>query len=212
MGGELTFWDILNGAGFAMWGLVLCSIVITTVVIERMLAVRGFLPAARELSQKVTKQLSDGAYEEARASCERSDNATGDIFLAGFARKKSSSDNKHIITAIDRERIRVVSALRRRVWCLGTVGALAPFVGLYGTVLGIRNAFIEFRNAGGEGGIEVVSGDIGEALIVTAAGIVVALVAVVLYNYFNQWLKHTATEIRLLCQEVAEHLVEAEGQ
>ena len=91
---------------------------------------------------------------------------------------------------------------------IGTIGALAPFVGLFGTVVGIMIAFDKFRESGGKGGISSVSGDIAEALVVTAAGILVALTSVVLYNYFNQRLAAISMELKMQCQEFSESLTD----
>ena len=86
--------------------------------------------------------------------------------------------------AVDRERQRV-GARRSRASCgsLGTIGATAPFIGLFGTVWGILRAF-EQIGVTQQAGIDVVGPGIAEALVTTAAGIVVAIEAVVIYNYF----------------------------
>jgi len=74
--------------------------------------------------------------------------------------------------------------LKCHLWALGTVGTISPFVGLFGTVVGIRSAFTAMA-AAGTGGFAVVANGISEALVATAAGIFVAIEAVVLYNYFQ---------------------------
>src|SRR5512134_930926 len=91
---------------------------------------------------------------------------------------------------------------------LATVGATAPFVGLFGTVVGIM---VAFRNmaATGHGGFAVVAAGISEALITTAAGIAVAIEAVVLYNYLNTHVQRLAVEFKLLVEEYLEILREA---
>ena len=76
------------------------------------------------------------------------------------------------------------SLLRRGLGPLATIGSTAPFVGLFGTVVGIINAFAEIGRTG-VGGMETVSAGIAEALVATALGIVVAVPAVVLFNYFS---------------------------
>src|SRR5512134_3864036 len=90
---------------------------------------------------------------------------------------------------------------------LATVGATAPFVGLFGTVVGIM---VAFRNmaASGHGGFAVVAAGISEALITTAAGIAVAIEAVVLYNFFNTHVQKLALQFRLLSEEYLEILKE----
>ena len=68
---------------------------------------------------------------------------------------------------------------------IGTVGSLAPFVGLFGTVVGIIRAFGDLAQEGGGGGFELVAASLSEALIATAAGLGVAIIALLLYNYLN---------------------------
>jgi biopolymer transport protein ExbB len=74
--------------------------------------------------------------------------------------------------------------MKRGIWMIGTVGSLAPFVGLFGTVIGIIRAFSVMADAGG-GGFAVVASSLSEALIATAAGLGVAIVALLFFNYLN---------------------------
>jgi biopolymer transport protein ExbB len=98
--------------------------------------------------------------------------------------------------------------LRRRLWVLGTVGAIAPFVGLFGTVVGIMNAFHQMAVTG-QGGFAVVAAGISEALVATAGGIAVAVAAVVLYNAFNTHVQRLSTRLRIHAEHVLEALRES---
>ncbi len=86
--------------------------------------------------------------------------------------------------AIEKSGTREMAGMRRGLAGLATVGSTAPFVGLFGTVFGIINSFQGMAAEGG-GGLGAVAGGIAEALITTGAGIGVAVVAVLLYNYFT---------------------------
>jgi len=112
-----------------------------------------------------------------------------------------------VVSAVNRERLRVNQDLRSRMWLLGTIGATAPFVGLFGTVFGIMRAMGSFR-ADEEVKFTTVSGPISEALIVTAVGIVVAVAAVIVFNYFSQRVARVATEMKLLTDEFLELLLD----
>jgi biopolymer transport protein ExbB len=107
------------------------------------------------------------------------------------------------MAAVERERQRVNLRLRRGLWILGTVGATAPFVGLFGTVVGIMNAFHDMAHTG-QGGFGVVAAGISEALITTAAGIAVAVLAVVLFNAINTHVQKLTLQLRLLTEEYLE--------
>ena len=82
------------------------------------------------------------------------------------------------------ERAELTAGLRRGIWVIGTVGSLAPFVGLFGTVVGIIRAFADMAEHG-TGGFAIVANGIAEALVATAAGLGVAIVALLLFNYLQ---------------------------
>jgi biopolymer transport protein ExbB len=104
---------------------------------------------------------------------------------------------------VERERISVGLRLRARLWILGTIGATAPFVGLFGTIVGIMHAFKQIAETG-QGGFAVVAEGISEALVTTAGGIVAAVLAVVLYNYFQARVSRTLLELKLISDEFLE--------
>jgi biopolymer transport protein ExbB len=82
------------------------------------------------------------------------------------------------------------------LWVLGTIGAAAPFIGLFGTVLGIIRAFHAIALAG-TGGFAVVAAGISEALIATALGLAVGIIAVVFYNYFQSRVDRIDASLRI---------------
>ena len=86
--------------------------------------------------------------------------------------------------SIDRVKEREIADLKKGLGGLATIGSTAPFVGLFGTVIGIINVFATMKVDGG-GGIAAVAGGIGEALITTAFGLLVAIPAVMVFNYFT---------------------------
>ena len=81
-------------------------------------------------------------------------------------------------------RAELTTQLRRGIWVVGTVGSLAPFVGLFGTVIGVIRAFADMAEHG-TGGFAVVANGIAEALVATAAGLGVAIVALFFFNYLQ---------------------------
>jgi biopolymer transport protein ExbB len=192
-------------------GIVLAfSVAALAVAIERAIAQWKFVTRARALGETVTRCLARGAYEEGRSACERSPSPVADIFLVGYERLNRAKP-EHVATAVHRERLRVNQDLRVRLWVLGTVGATAPFVGLFGTVVGIMKAMSGFR-ADEEVKFTTVSGPISEALIVTAVGIGVAVGAVVLFNFFSQRAGRIATEMKLLTDEFLELLLDTPSE
>jgi len=210
---DQSFWELMNHGGiavvFAKWVVLSFSVVAVAVGIERALAQWKFVTRARALGETVTRCLSRGALEEGRSACERSPSPIADVFLVGYERLGRSKP-EHVASAVHRERLRVNQDLRARMWMLGTIGATAPFVGLFGTVVGIMNAMGGFKGDE-EVKFSMVSGPISEALIVTAAGILVAVEAVILFNFFSQRANRIATEMKLLTDEFLELLLDAPG-
>jgi biopolymer transport protein ExbB/TolQ len=198
--------DLMNHGLGAMWVVVAFSVIAIAVAIERAIAQWKFINRARALGDTVTRCLSRGAVEEGRSACERSPSPIADVFLVGYERLGRSKP-EHVATAVHRERLRVNQDLRSRLWMLGTIGATSPFVGLFGTVVGIMTAMGGFK-ADEAVKFSMVSGPISEALIVTAAGILVAVEAVILFNFFSQRANRVATEMKLLTDEFLELLLE----
>ncbi len=201
-----SIWDWMNHGFGSMWVVVGFSMIAFAVVLDRLFASWKFIPRARALGDVVTRCLSRGAVEEARSQCERSKSPIADVFLVGFERSGRAKP-EHVATAVNRERLRVNQDLRARLWMLGTVGATAPFVGLFGTVVGIMSAMHGFK---GDETVKFseVSGPISGALIVTAVGILVAVLAVIEFNFFSQRANRIAVEMKLLTDEFLELLLE----
>jgi biopolymer transport protein ExbB/TolQ len=203
-------WDFLS-LGYGAMGIVMAfSVTALAVAIERAIAQWRFVTRARSLGDTVTRCLARGAVDEGRSACERSPSPVADVFLVGYERLGRAKP-EHVVTAVHRERMRVNQDLRVRLWVLGTVGATAPFVGLFGTVVGIMNAMSRFKGDE-EVKFAMVAGPISEALIVTAVGIGVAVGAVVLFNFFSQRASRIATEMKLLTDEFLELLLDTPGE
>jgi biopolymer transport protein ExbB len=192
-----------------MWIVIAFSIIAIGVAIERAIAQWQFTTRARALSDTVNRCLNRGAFDEGRSACERSQSPLADVFLVGYA-KVGRAKLEHVGTAVHRERQRVVQELRTRQWMLATIGATAPFVGLFGTVVGMMGAMKKFKGVQ-EVTFSMVAEPLSAALVVTAAGILVAVEAVILFNYFNQRAGRIGTEMKLLTDEFIELLLEGKG-
>jgi biopolymer transport protein ExbB len=108
--------------------------------------------------------------------------------------------------ALDRVREREVAGLKRGLGALASVSSAAPFVGLFGTVVGIINAFRSMA-ATGQGGLGAVSAGISEALVTTAVGLLVAIPAVMIFNAFTSTVERMAVDIKDVSSEVVAHVL-----
>jgi biopolymer transport protein ExbB len=212
---ETSLVGILKSGSASMWIIVACSIIALAVAIERAIALWGFTGRARTLADAVSRALFRADLDDARAQCDRSGSPAADMFLAALVAaapragaRPARPEPERIAAAVERERQQVNLKLRRNLWILGTVGATAPFVGLFGTVVGIMHAFRQMANTG-QGGFAVVAAGISEALVTTAGGIAVAIEAVVIFNFLNVHVGKVALELKLLAEEYLEIVREA---
>ncbi len=113
------------------------------------------------------------------------------------------SSNQTTVAGLRRAQGQVLRGARKRLWLLASIGAIAPFVGLLGTVLGVMEAFHAIGEAGA-GGFQVVSSGISEALVTTAAGIFVGVESVLFFNYLQICVGAYAVELRESVEEIDE--------
>lgn len=201
--------NILEQGSASMWIILGCSVLAIMVAIERAIALWGFLGKARALAESVSDAVRRGDLVAGRERCERSRSPAADVFLAAIevseraGKLGAAADPARVATAVERERQQVGIRLRRNLWILGTVGATAPFVGLFGTVVGIMHAFQQMAQTG-QGGFAIVAAGISEALVTTAGGIAVAIEAVVIFNFLNTHVGKLVLELRLVTEEYVE--------
>jgi len=207
---DTELFSLIKTGGIAMWLIGLCSVAAVAVAVERTLALWRFGDKARSLADAVTRALFRGDLDDGRAQCERSTSPAAEVFLAALVANVPSTrpgapppSQEKVAAAVERQRQQVNLKLRQNLWMLGTIGATAPFIGLFGTVVGIMRAFHQMA-ATGQGGFSVVAAGISEALITTAAGIAVAVEAVVVYNGLNTYVQRLGVQFKLLTEEFLE--------
>jgi biopolymer transport protein ExbB/TolQ len=123
----------------------------------------------------------------------------------------TAADINSVERAVEREILIVSAELKRGLGILATTGSTAPFVGLLGTVMGIVNAFTGMAASGGGGSLASVSSGIAEALITTAFGLIVAIPAVWLYNYFTTKIDFLSVEMTYTSKELIDYLIKSVG-
>lgn len=209
---SLSLFEVLKHGGITMIILVICSLVVWAVIFERLWQYRrlteelkGFhLQALNALLRRETGVLRTLCKDHERLPTAR---------LVTLALERLEAKDVRIREkwreALERRRQLLNQELRRNLWILGTIGSAAPFIGLFGTVVGILESFQNIARTG-SGGFAVVAAGISEALIATAAGIAVAVVAVMSYNAFQTRWSALVLMIRVHIEELAE-MLEARG-
>jgi biopolymer transport protein ExbB/biopolymer transport protein TolQ len=177
------------------------SLASVVVMIERAVVARKARGESRAFAQKMSALLAKGDLDAAAdAKIGKDIGYLGRVISAGLAAYKSSYKSDYDLTiesvarALERQAAREVQVLKRGHGILATVGSTAPFVGLLGTVAGIITAFT-LMAASGSGGLGTVSAGIAEALVTTAFGLLVAIPAVMGFNYFTSWVEARAVDM-----------------
>jgi biopolymer transport protein ExbB/TolQ len=182
--------------------LLIGSIVTLTVFVDRVRKFRGLEQQSRELASRAIETLTLPDLEGARQICDESELPVGKMMLEALRWQNIAvEDYDRVLATL---RADMAGEMRRGIWMIGTTGSLAPFVGLFGTVVGIIRAFGDLSGSGG-GGFAVVAASLSEALVATAAGLGVAIVALVIYNYLNT----RVAAINATYARAAERLVQA---
>ena len=179
---DLNVFDLLAAGGWVMPVIVLCSVIALGISIERSVALNPDRIAPPHLLANVWKQLKAGELDAQRLKALRHGSPLGAILAAGLANRSQGRDVMK--ESIQEAAGHVVHDLERYLNTLGTVAAVAPLLGLLGTVVGMIRVFTEIT-VQGTGNANALAGGISEALITTAAGLVVAIPALVMHRYFT---------------------------
>jgi biopolymer transport protein ExbB/biopolymer transport protein TolQ len=181
--------------------LAIMSVLSLVVMFERLFVFNRSRTESRNFAERMAAVLSKGdLMAAANAKMGEKVGHLGRVIGAGLnALKFSNTADKDVqvesvARALERQAQREVQSLKRGLGLLATVGSTAPFVGLLGTVMGIVSAFQSMALTG-SGGLGTVSAGIAEALITTAFGLLVAIPAVMAYNYLQGWVDARAVDI-----------------
>jgi biopolymer transport protein ExbB len=176
--------DIIHKGAIATYPLILLSVVSVTVVLERLWSLRNISSLTLRITESLLEPLKKGQRDLAVAICRQNSHCpAGRIFLNILER--DLTQRVDVANNIANEAMfEEAQRLKKHLWILGTVASSAPFIGLLGTVVGIIKSF-ESMAVAGTGGFPIVAAGISEALVATALGLGVAIIAVVFYNYFQ---------------------------
>ena len=184
--------------------LALASVIAVGVFGERLWRFRGLHDATRSLTKATIEALVKRDLDGARKLCERSNQPIARIFLEAMRWRNVPLEDLERVLSTSRHE--AAYELKRGLWLIGTIGSLAPYVGLFGTVVGIVHAFADMAEHG-TGGFEVVAAGISEALIATAMGLAVAIVALGFFNYLQTRVGLIASAYARSCERFVQALL-----
>ncbi|OGR84953.1 MAG: hypothetical protein A2901_02875 [Elusimicrobia bacterium RIFCSPLOWO2_01_FULL_54_10] len=178
--------------------LLLCSVMSVAVILERLFFFRKRRLDVQDFLKKIPKVLSNSKEGAVIAA------SLGEPALTLVREALSTNGSRAALDlAMDRTIRMQMADMEKFVPLLGTVAAAAPFIGLLGTVMGIIRAFKSIAVSGG-GGSQVVASGIAEALVATALGLLVAIPALVFYNYFSTKVRRLTESMEICADEIAE--------
>jgi biopolymer transport protein ExbB len=200
----MTFMEMFHQGGFIMYPLLICSVLVWTVALHKYFNLRSFTTDYKKLGSQIHGALASNKADDVKIILQNAspilNRAHEPLLDNNFVSAETLNDR------LGRRLQEVNSYLKKDLWVLGTIASSAPFIGLFGTVMGIMDSF---RAIGvtGKSGFSVVASGISESLIATAAGIIVAVVAVIFYNFLQTKVNGIAQDFRHKVEDAADLLV-----
>jgi biopolymer transport protein ExbB len=176
--------DIIQKGAIATYPLILLSIVSVTVVLERLWSLKNIGSVTLRITESLLEPIKKGQRDLAIAICKQNSQSPAARIFLNVLERDGGQGLETASTLATEAMFEETQKLKKHLWILGTVASSAPFIGLLGTVVGIIKAF-ENMAVAGTGGFAVVAAGISEALVATALGLAVAIIAVIFYNYFQ---------------------------
>ncbi len=193
---SLDVWQLIQQGAISTYPLLACSVVLLGIVLERAWSLRGIIGSTARLTRDVVPVLARGEWQAALDLVRKHRACPARRVYADLIEGEASVPIPELERVANERNFEEVQGAGSNLWVLGTIGSSAPFIGLFGTVMGIIRAFHAIALAG-TGGFAVVAAGISEALIATALGLGVGIVAVVCYNYFQSRVERIDAALRI---------------
>lgn len=175
--------ELIKSGGFLMWPILLCSVLALAIICERFWTLRPQKIIPANLNNLLASWIKNREWHEGRLATLRQHSPLG--FILSEALRMQGKSYQSMKEAITRAGSEVVHSLERYLNALGTIATIAPLLGLLGTVVGMIQVFSVIVEQG-VGNANALSGGISKALITTAAGLTVAIPAVMFHRFFER--------------------------
>ena len=195
--------ELFHAGGFIMYPLLICSILVWFITFEKIFFLKQMRKELSLLFDNGQRLLEEKKIHEAKGLSHSVNPLLSVPYLTLF--EGEEMDREAWYGKMGRRLVETQQGLKKSLWIIGTISTSAPFIGLFGTVVGIIKSFQAIA-VSGKSGFAVVAGGLSEALTATAAGIIVAVMAVIVFNYFQNRLTKVNTEIRNRMQDLMDLL------
>lgn len=176
--------------GIVMYVLLLCSLFVLSIGIERALYFRR-MDSGRAFARDFYLALANGKRQQAEKLADDARGALADILFAVITKKPEARKNP--VTYMEVQSGIALAKLRKRLYYLSVIVTMAPLLGLLGTISGMITSFSVFNLESGQA--TAITGGVGEALIATAMGLCVAIVSLAVHAYFSQRIENIVTDM-----------------
>lgn len=193
--------SLLNSAMTVCWiGLLISSVLALTIIVDRFIYFTRIKSEDNSLAPKLVSLVKEKEIKAAIALCEASKSPLSNIIMSGL--KNINSPKEFMQSASNKE----LPRLERFVSALSTISTIAPLLGLLGTILGMIQSFAAISIVGSGKPTALASG-IANALLTTAAGLIIAIPAVIFYNYFVNTINARILFIENLSNEISDYII-----
>lgn len=186
---------LFQKGGPVMYLLLLCSLIVVSIAVERFLYYKEMQPDLKDLVVKITPALERGEIASAITICGQAGGVAATVAANGMQGYRQGADCMQSV--LEGEASLAAAKLRQNLNHLDTIVTIAPLLGLLGTIIGMIDSFNVMNIKGGQP--MAITGGVGEALIATASGLCVATLAMLVYSYFTHRLDRMITDIEQIC-------------
>jgi biopolymer transport protein ExbB len=185
-------WEIVRAGGWMMGPIIIFSVVAAAIILERLWTLQDRRVIPPDLTRRVWQLVESGKVNDQVIEALRQNSALGKVLATGLAHRHRSREA--LMERLEDAGRHVVHELERFLNTLGTIAGVSPLLGLLGTVGGIIKSFNAIT-AGGMGDPRMLSGGIAQALVTTAAGLMVAIPSLIAYRYLRGRVDRIVIEI-----------------
>ncbi len=193
---------ILSG-GIIIWPIILLSIISLAIVLEKTWNLARDIIIPKNLTENLISLISEGSLSEKKIKKMSNDSVLGSIF-ARLIREKNKDKTSLRLKAEEVGRFEV-NRLEQYLSLLGTIATVSPILGLLGTVMGMINIFSNLLESN-LGSVSPLAGGIAEALVTTAAGLIVAIPTLIFYRHFSRTIENYSLELEEESNKLIDHL------
>lgn len=204
---DFSILNVLQHGGIVFIVLLLCSWFSFAVMIERFIVIQRLRWHTKKLKPELLDLVKKKKIQEAVSLCEDNPSIVTKMFVTVLERKKATP--AALSSTFEREGARITMALEKRLSVLASMGSTTPFIGLFGTVVGIMKTFNGMAAIAQSPAL--VTNGIAEALLNTAAGLFVAIPAVVAFNFFAVLIRSFTKDLELYSSEILDLLTESKS-